>query len=158
MKYRLKNKVTAGDFWKLSMHHTYHSTVGVVNIVFTAAMFALAYRFWNEVGDVLQVLIFFGCILFPVLQPFVVYMRSKSQAAMLSPNLELEFDDRGLTVFLNEQSEKIPWKKIISATKDHNIIVIRSDAKHGYIISDRMLGKDKEAFWTFVQTNIERVK
>lgn len=155
MKYRFKNKVTPGDFWVLSMHHTYHSTVGLCNIIFTVAMFGLTYQFGGKVHDFLEALMWIGCVLFPVIQPFFVYLRSKSQAGMLSPELELEFDDRGLRVRVGEQTQMINWKNIVSATKEYNMIVVRSDERHGYIISDRMVGKEKEEFWSFIQSKIQ---
>lgn len=158
MKYRFENRVGALDFWVLSLHHTYRSTVGVVNIVFTAAMFALTYRFWGKTNDILEVLMVLGCILFPVLQPFFVYLRSKAQASLLPQNLELEFDDWGLRVKVGEQTQDLPWNKIVSATKEYNMIVVRSDAKHGYIISNRMLGKQREEFWAFLESKIKTKK
>ena len=156
MKYRFENQVGAWDFWLLSMHHTYHSTVGIVNIVFTVAMIALTYRFGGQVHDMLELLMFLGCILFPILQPLAVMFRSRTQAMMIPRDMELEFTDKGLHVEVGVQSEDIPWRKIVSATKEYNMVVVRSDAQHGYIITNRMLGKQKNEFWTFVQSKIQK--
>lgn len=156
MKYRFENKVTAWDFWILSMHHTYHSTVGICNIVFTVAMFALTYRFGGQVHDLWELLMVLGCILFPVLQPLVVLLKSRAQAAMLPQNLVLEFTDKGLHVEVGVQTQDISWRKIVSATKEYNMVIVRSDAKHGYIITNRMLGDKKDEFWTFVQSKIQQ--
>lgn len=156
MKYRFENKVTAWDFWILSMYHIYHSTVGVCNIVFTVAMFALTYRFGGQVHDMLELLMVIGCILFPVLQPLAVYLRSKAQAAMLPKNLELTFSEKGLHVKVAEQTQDISWGKIVSVTKEINMIIVRSDASHGYIITNRMLGDKKAEFWAFVQSKIQQ--
>lgn len=156
MKYRFKNQVGAWDFWLLSMHHTYHSTVGIVNIVFTVAMIALTYKFGGHVNDILELLMVLGCILFPVLQPLAVMFRSRAQAMMIPRNLELEFNDNGLQVEVGVQSEFISWRKIVSITKEYNMVVVRSDAQHGYIITNRMLGKQKDEFWTFVQSKLQK--
>jgi len=156
MKYRFENQVGAWDFWLLSMHHTYHSTVGIVNIVFTVAMIALTYRFGGQVHDMLELLMFLGCILFPILQPLAVMFRSRTQAMMIPRDMELEFTDKGLHVEVGVQSEDIPWRKIVSVTKEYNMVVVRSDAQHGYIITNRMLGKQKNEFWTFVQSKIQK--
>lgn len=156
MKYRFENQVGAWDFWLLSMHHTYHSTVGIVNIVFTVAMIALTYRFGGQVHDMLELLMFLGCILFPILQPLAVMFRSRTQAMMIPRDMELEFTDKGLHVEVGVQTEDIPWRKIVSATKEYNMVVVRSDAQHGYIITNRMLGKQKNEFWTFVQSKIQK--
>lgn len=157
MEYRFQNKVRPSDFWILSMRNTYRSLVGVCNIVFTAAMFALTYQYFGKVHDILEVLMFIGCILFPVLQPLLVYMRAKSQASMIPQNLELSFDDRGLLVTLGGQKQEIPWKKMARAIKSYNMVVVYDSKKQGYVISNRMMGKDKEAFWEFVQSNLSKV-
>ena len=75
---------------------------------------------------------------------------------MLIPeNLVLTFDDRGLLVEVGTQTQSIPWKKITSVTKEYNMVIVRSDAKHGYIITNRMLGKQKQDFWAFIQSKIQ---
>ena len=58
MEYRYETKIRPVDFWKLSMYHTYHSLVGMCNLVFGAAMIGLTVRFWNEANDVIQALLF----------------------------------------------------------------------------------------------------
>ena len=73
MRYQYQSKVRAADFWALSMYRTYHSLVGVCNIVFGIAMILLTVRFWNQVGDVMQAVLFLACLLIPVIQPLGVY-------------------------------------------------------------------------------------
>ena len=156
MKFHFKNRVSAWDFWLLSMHHTYQSTVGIVNIVFTAAMIALTYKFGGHVHDALELLMFLGCILFPILQPLAVMFRSRAQAMMIPQELELEFTDKGLHVEVGAQAQDIPWKKIVSATKEYNMVIVRSDAQHGYMITNRMMGRQKDEFFSFVQSKIQK--
>ena len=79
-----------------------------------------------------------------------------AQAMMIPRDMELEFTDKGLHVEVGVQSEDIPWRKIVSVTKEYNMVVVRSDAQHGYIITNRMLGKQKDEFWTFVQAKIQK--
>ena len=154
MKFRFKNQVGAWDFWLLSMHHTYHSTVGIVNIVYTVAMNALTYKFGGRVHDMLELLMVLGCILFPILQPLAIMFRSRAQAMLIPKDMELEFTDKGLYVEVGEKSQDIPWDKIVSATKEYNMVVVRSDAQHGYLITNRMLGKQKDEFIAFEQSKI----
>lgn len=156
MEYRFKNQVRPLDFWILSMHHTYHSMVGLCNIIFTAAMIALTCRYAGKVHDILEVLMFLGCILFPILQPFVVYLKSKAQASMLPEKMDLEFDDKGLHVTVGVQTEDIPWKKIVSVQKEYNMVIVRSDARHGYIITNRMMKDKKNQFWADISSKIKK--
>lgn len=155
MKYQYKVKVTPLDFFRLSMHRTYHSLAGVCNIVFTAAMLLLTARFWNQTNDVLEAVMVLGCLVFPVFQPFVIYMRAKAQVAAIPPDLELSADDKGIHISVGERKEDIRWSKVKSVMKEYKMVIILSDASHGYILTDRVLGKEKEAFYEFVKSEID---
>ncbi|MCM1175969.1 MAG: YcxB family protein [Blautia sp.] len=150
MKYQFKNEVTAMDFWRLVMRRTYRSTAGVCNIVFTAAMFVLVYRFWNTAADVYKGLMLAGCFLFPVIQPIVIYGKSRKQAAALPKGMELGFDEGGLHVKTPEASSDIPWSSIKNVVREFHMIVIFSDNVHGYLLTDKMLGAQKEEFYEYV--------
>ena len=69
MEYQYKCRITAWDFFRLTMRQTYHSMAGMCNLVFTVAMILLTAKFWSQSGEVLQVLMLIGCLLFPVIQP-----------------------------------------------------------------------------------------
>lgn len=158
MEYRFRNTINPLDFWILYMRRTYQTLMGLCNIIFTIAMFALTYRFFFEAHDVIKILMILGCVLFPILQPVVVFKRAMSQAAMLPKDLEMSFNESGMLVSLNGQKEQIPWKKITSVKRQYNMMIIYSDEKHGYLISDRMLGEKKAEFWDFAESNISKVK
>ena len=100
MKYQFRNEVTAMDFWRLVMRRTYRSTAGVCNLVFTAAMFVLVFRFWNTASDFYKGLMLFGCLLFPVIQPLVIYGKSRKQAAALPGCVPLSYTVRSGSLLL----------------------------------------------------------
>ncbi len=150
MKYQFKNEVTAMDFWRLVMRRTYRSTAGVCNLVFTAAMFVLVFRFWITASDFYKGLMLFGCLLFPVIQPIVIYGKSKKQAAALPKGMELAFDERGLHVKTQDAASDIPWSNIRNIVKEAHMIAVFSDNVHGYILTDKMLGGQKQEFYEYV--------
>ena len=148
--YRFQCDVRALDFWKLTMRQTYRSLAGICNIVFTAAMIALAVRFWNTAGDLFQVLILFACLLFPVIQPIAVYLRAKGQAAAMPQGVVLEFDEKGLHVTVGGQHEDLPWRQV-RVRRQSDMLVVFSDARHGYLLTNRVLGKEKEPFFAYAK-------
>ncbi len=158
MEYRFKCEVTAMDFWKLVMQRTYRSTVGVCNLIFTAAMIVLAFRFWDTAADFYKALILTGCLLFPVIQPVVVYGQSKKQAVSVPKGMELGFDDRGIHVDTQEDTAMIPWDKVKNIVQEFHMIIIFSDSAHGYILTDRILGEMKEPFYRYVVSRAEVMK
>ena len=79
MEYQYKCRITAWDFFRLTMRQTYRSMAGMCNLVFTVAMILLTAKFWSQSGEVLQVLMLIGCLLFPVIQPAAIYAKYADQ-------------------------------------------------------------------------------
>ena len=155
MEFRFKNDTKPIDFWLLSMSHTYRSLVGACNIVFTGAVIVATYRLWGKINDVLEVLMLLGCFLFTVIQPTLVYLRAKAQVAGIPKDMELLFDEKGLHVTVGEQKQTIPWKKITGITEERNMLVIRSDERHGYILTNRAMGNAREEFFAFLKQKMK---
>ena len=153
MTYQLKSEVTAGDFWKLTMSRTYRSVAGVCNMVFTVAMILFTAKFFRTSGDLMQMLMLFGCLLFPVIQPIAIYLKAKGQAKTMPKDVELSFDDAGLHVTVGKEKESIGWKKLRVANEPGMMIVF-SDARHGYMLTNRILGAQKEPFFAFAKERI----
>lgn len=157
MKYHFKSEVKASDFWKLSMYKTYHNIAGICNIVFTVAMIALLLHFWNRASDLGIGLIVFGCLLFPVIQPVCVYLRSQKQAEEIPKDLELAFDDSGIYVTTGGAEEKIRWNKVGNIIKQRDMLVIYTDDRHGYILMQRTLGDLSEEFLAYLKKQTKRM-
>lgn len=155
MSYRYESKIRPVDFWLLSMYHTYHSLVGVCNIVFGAAMILLTVRFWNEAGDVVQALLFIACLIIPVIQPMGVYVKAKAQTAVIPQGTELVFEEDGIHVALNGRRELVRWNRVNGVKKEANMVIVFTDASHGYMLTNRILGSEKDDFYNYVKAHIK---
>ncbi len=154
MEYKYMCDVKASDLWKMAMVRTYKAAIGVVNIVFTVAMILLVFRFWKTAPDILRVLMIFGCLVFPVIQPLATYGMCVKQLENMPRDMELKFDDVGVHVSTGGQSELIRWNKVKNAIKRNNMIVVMSDDSHGYMLTNRVLGNEKEEFYDFLCSKI----
>ena len=154
MEYKYMCDVKASDLWKMAMVRTYKAAIGVVNIVFTVAMILLVFRFWKTAPDILRVLMIFGCLVFPVIQPLATYGMCVKQLENMPRDMELRFDDVGVHVSTGGQSELIRWNKVKNAIKRSNMIVVMSDDSHGYMLTNRVLGNEKEEFYNFLCSKI----
>ena len=154
MEYKYMCDVKASDLWKMAMVRTYKAAIGVVNIVFTVAMILLTFRFWKTAPDILRILMIFGCIVFPVIQPLATYGMCVKQLENMPRDMELKFDDVGVHVSTGGQSELIRWNKVKNAIKRSNMIVVMSDDSHGYMLTNRVLGNEKEEFYNFLCSKI----
>ena len=155
MKYRIDYKPLAIDLWKLSMYGIYGSMIGVVNIVFTVAMFLLAARFWGDINSFLRIILIIGICLFIFIQPITIYFRAKKQIVGIPEDMEIGFDDKGMYIFTSNQKTKLYWNKINKIIKKSNIIIIFVASNQGFIITDKMLGSEKEDFYNYIFTRIK---
>ena len=64
--------------------------------------------------------------------------------------MELTFDDGGLHVKTQDAASDIPWSSIGNVVKEAHMIVVFSDKVHGYILTDKMLGGQKQEFYEYV--------
>ena len=150
MEYRFKCDVSAKDLWEMAMARTYNSMVGLINVVFTVAMILLTIRFFDRVPDVISILLLLGCILFPVIQPLAIYGNSVKQLENLPKDMELLFNEGGIRVFVGDESELIRWNKVRNAIKRSNMLVVMSDDSHGYMLTNRALGDQKEELYEYI--------
>ncbi len=155
MTYQYTCKTTAADLWQLSMYYTYGSLVGVCNLVFTFAMIALAVSKWQEAPPFYRCLIVAGCLLFTVIQPSLIYLKARKQAAAITQETEVGFDDSGMHVVFAGKRSSISWKKIKKVSKKPTMIVVFSDATHGFVFTNRVLGAEKAAFYEYLVSKVE---
>lgn len=150
MKYKYTYRNTAGELWQLSMYYTYGSVVGMCNLIFTAAVIALTINKWNTVSGVWRFLLLLVCCLFTVIQPLAVWRKAEKQAAGISRDTELEFGDAGIRIRVGDENSVIPWTAVKKISKKPTMIILFSDTTHGYVLTNRVLGKDRDAFYNYV--------
>jgi len=156
MKYQFTYRTTAFALWQLSIYSIYGSMVGVCNTIFTIAMVLLTGKFWGEVNIFIKILLILGICLFTVIQPAVVYMRAKKQVSLIPQDMEISFDDYGVHVKTPNQTSDLKWKTIKGISKKPGMIIIFSTAKHGFVLTNKVLGKQKEAFYEYVNSKIQK--
>lgn len=154
MNYEYQCRIKAGDFWLLSMYHTYRSPIGVCNLVFAVAMIALTLRFWNQAGDVLQAVLLLLCLIIPVIQPACVYLKARTQAAVAPQGTKLLFTEEGVEVTLDDKREFIHWNRVRGVMKEPNMVIVMTGARSGYMLTNKVLGKDREVFYNDVRAHI----
>ncbi len=145
----------AKDFWILTMTNMYRSIAGVCNGVFTIAMIALTIRFFHTASSFELLLMTFGCILFPIVQPLVIYRKALYQVSHLPEYMELTFSKQGMGVTCKQEHEMIHWEKIVQIVENSQMIILMVGKGRGYILTNRVLGKDRERFSMYVKSEID---
>lgn len=155
MAYKFTYQTTALDLWQLSMYGIYGSMVGVCNIIFTVAMFLVTAKFWTSVNVFMKIVLIIGICLFTVIQPLAVYMRAKKQMAVASHKVEISFDDAGIHVKTKNKKSDLKWSTIKAISKKPSMIIIFSSNKHGFVLTNKVLGKQKASFYAYIVSKIE---
>lgn len=154
MKYKYNYQTSAFELWQLSMYGTYGSMIGLCNIIFTVAMLLLAAKIWGNINSFIKILLIFAISLFTVIQPLAVYIRAKRQVATVPQDMEIGFDDNGIHVKTSNKYSDLLWSEIKGVTKKSSMIIIFTTSKHGFIISNKMLGKQKDDFYNYLVSKI----
>lgn len=150
MKYKFTYQTTALDIWKLSMYNIYGSMVGVCNVIFIVAMLLLTVKFWLDVKIIIKVFLIIANCLFTIIQPIVVYIRAKRQVAGDTHDINLGFDDSGMHIKIKNKSSHLKWSMIKGVVKKPGMIIIFSTTKHGFVLTDKVIGEKKDSFYDYV--------
>ncbi len=156
MKYQFNYQTEAADLWLLSMSTIYRSLVGVCNIIFTVAIIAVAVTFWSEVHMTWRVLMMLGIGLFTVIQPLLIYQRAKKQVAALPQDMVISLDEKGIHVFTNQEQSHIKWQNVKGISPKANMLIIHSSVQHGFMLTNKVLGSEREAVYQYVTSRIKR--
>ena len=158
LMYQYTYRLCNGEYWRLSMYYTYGSMVGVCNLIFTAALFILTYVKWGGAGWGYRAMLILGCSLFTVLQPLAIWRRSKKSASAIKEDTHIMIDGKGIHVTVGTAHTDIVWDKIRRISKKPDMLVIFSDTTHGYVLTDRVLGGDREAVYSFITARMNHGK
>lgn len=155
MNYRYTYKTTAFDLWQLSMYYIYGSLTGVCNVIFTAAILILTVTRWEQSQTFVRCLLSLGCCLFPVLQPVLVYRRARKQAAGITEETKINLNEDGLHIRVGDQTSRMPWSAVKKISKKPSMIIIFCDTTHGFVFTNRVLGKEKEKFYRDIALKVK---
>lgn len=155
MVYKFSYKISAFDLWQLSMYSIYGSMVGMCNIIFTVSMLLLTAKFWGNMNGPVRLLLVLASCLFLIIEPIGIYYRAKKQASA-KEQMEIAFDDRGVHVKAQDQSSDLKWNAIKGISKKPTMMIIFSTHTHGFVMPNKVLGTQKEAFYEYIVSKISK--
>lgn len=158
MKFRFESKISTWDIWKLSMNNIYHSIVGVYNAIMAVAIILLTVKFWNDMGAFLRGTLVLCCILFPILQPLLIYRRAAKQVASLPKDMVIEINETGLHITGDAQKSHVSWNRVKRVILERGMIILAIESGKGYMLTDKVLGTQKDELINFLQTKIQNNK
>lgn len=162
MKYSFNVKLNSDDKFNSSMNFIKISKTYYFDILFTLVAFiAIIYTIFTGTFFTMQnykkVLLIVCFLIFPVIQPLIIYIKTKNEKALEIP-ISITFDEDNINISSNSENVTLTYDKIYNFIKFKNMIVILYDSLHGQIIPDRFINCDKNEFYNFVDNKIKEAK
>lgn len=156
VRYRYTCDVKPKDLWYLYLYRMYHSVAGMVTLILGISLIALTIAFWNRNGIFLRTVLILASLLVPVVQPLGMYLRSVKELEQLPKDMELCFGDAGIYVKVGEKSDHVSWQKVRHIAKEINMIMLVLRDGRGYMVTDRVMGQEKDDFYRYVFSRISK--
>lgn len=128
----------------------------VVNSIFSLAMVLLALNFWSRSGIIVRMLLLIGVLLFPVIQPVLMFFKAKKQLADMPHGLELVFNKKGIEAVSGKDKDFIKWKELAQVSRINHMTIIYLKGGQAFIVADRNLEADPKVFYEFIVSNIRK--
>ena len=108
-------RLTAGELFAFTMHHTYSSASGIAGLVISIGSLVLcAVRFKHFDSTTIMALVITG-LLFTVIQPVMLYWKSRVQVKKnesINDNLHYKISEEGIEVSQGEQQAFVKWYEV----------------------------------------------
>ena len=154
MGFSFHYRVRPENIWLLSMINIYRSMVGLVNVIFTISMVLLAVRFWPEAKLYIRILIAAGILVFPLFQPLLIYFRSKRIVSQMPDDLEMNIDNKGISVTSKTESSNIKFSDLKSVMRIRGILILYTHKRQGYILNKQSLNGNEQKLYDFLSKKV----
>lgn len=77
-------------------------------------------------------------------------------AARITEDTTLSADASGIHIRVGKKQANLPWRSVSRIAKKPTMIILYTDAAHGYVLSNRVLGGEREAFYNYAVSRAEK--
>ncbi len=118
MEVKLKIQIKTKELFNFMIYHTYTSFSGYIGLLLSiCAIFGLIATWnWNSINSSYRLVLALTALLFTVIQPITLYLKSKKQAKLneaINKPLEYVFNEQEIKVSQGEDSVNYSWDEVI---------------------------------------------
>lgn len=125
------------------MHHTYFSFMGYIGILISICAVGAIVMTWGKMPLENEILLFLAALLFTVIQPLMLYVRSgrqiQSSEAFRIP-MQYEFSSQGMYVVQGNDGKLFRWDEITKITSTSMSVLVYTGKNHAFVITKEALG------------------
>lgn len=166
--YSFNFKINEKDIFNSTMNYNKSRITYLFDIIFTLAAFIIIiYNLLNKTFSNFNIyyrlLLIFCALLFPVIQPILLYIKSLAHAKKLKDiNILMEFNEDSIKLSTNSENTEVLYENVYNFIKYKNMIVVMYDSIHGQIMPERIFIKDgksiKNEFYEYVASKIRNAR
>ena len=159
--YKFSFKINAKDIFYSTMNYNKSRASYLFDIIFTLAAFVIViYNIINKTfsnfNTAYQLLLIFCCLLFPVINPALLYIKALSHAKKIKDTeITMEFTEDKILLSNDKENTEVLYENVYNFIKYKNMIVVMYDAIHGQIMPDRIFDNNKDEFYEYVASKIK---
>ena len=166
--YSFNFKINEKDIFNSTMNYNKSRITYLFDIIFTLAAFIiilynLINKTFSNFNIYYRLLLIFCALLFPVIQPILLYIKSLAHAKKLKDiNILMEFNEDSIKLSTNSENTEVLYENVYNFIKYKNMIVVMYDSIHGQIMPERIFMKDgksiKNEFYEYVASKIRNAR
>ena len=158
--FQFQIRVSAGDLWRFSMYHANKGYLGIFNVLFTLGSLYLLVTKWGTAQLYQKLLLLICVLMFTVWQPGLLFLKTARQARneRLREPVTMTFAEEGFTVVQGDQSMEVTWDQIGRVVGIPGELILYMGRIRDYLLPDRILGGEKEAFAAFLREVLPKEK
>jgi hypothetical protein len=152
-KVKFKIYLNEKNIFEFSMYHTYVSILGVLGVLISLSSFVCAIISIGRSSVTNTALLFLVGLMFTVIQPGMIYLRSKSQSKKnksVGAYIEYTFDENEIFITDGNLQDAINWESVIKIRNTRNLILLYTGYTTAFIIPRKCIENEFEGFKTLV--------
>lgn len=153
-------QMTASDLWRFSLYHANRGYLGFFNLLFTLAAAFLLVTTWNQNTAAYRILLAVLTLLFPVWQPFQLYLKAKRQASLevMKKPVHFLFQETGLRIEQGEQTQELTWDQIVRVEGNRWMLMIYMDRIHAFLLPETAMNGQRAEFCRMLKQVLPKEK
>ncbi|MCI8455331.1 MAG: YcxB family protein [Lachnospiraceae bacterium] len=144
---KISVKITEKDLFAFSMYNSYTGFTGALNAVFSLGALILLALSWEWTTVFQKSLLAFCFLLFAVIQPAILYRKSKKQAkgAAFLNAIDMTFLEDKIVISQGESSGEISWEEIWKVVQTRGLYILRTGPTRAYLVPrPAFMGQEKQ--------------
>ncbi len=129
-------QMTVKEMYQFTMYHVYHHASGLIGLLLSALALTNLVVSFDTLSDQGKTIMTIVALWFTVLEPIMMYSRSKKQvkrSKSYQKPLQYDVNAQGITVSQDEETQTMEWNHIRKMIETGSQYIVYSSSVHAFI-------------------------